>query len=43
MIKATSNFRSHDGHLLYARSLEALGNTAQALEEYQGSSKPNKC
>jgi hypothetical protein len=35
LIKANPNFRSHDGHLLYARSLEALGNTAQALEEYQ--------
>lgn len=28
-------FRSHDRHLLYARSLEALGSIPQALEEYQ--------
>ena len=35
LIKENPNLRSHEGHLLYARSLEALGNTAQALEEYQ--------
>lgn len=35
LIKENPNFRSHDGHLLYARSLAALGNTQQALEEYQ--------
>lgn len=34
LIKAHPNFRSHDGHLLYARSLEAIGETQQALTEY---------
>lgn len=35
LISTHPNFRSHDGHLLYARGLEALGNIPQALEEYQ--------
>ncbi|HRJ53433.1 MAG TPA: tetratricopeptide repeat protein [Candidatus Thiothrix moscowensis] len=35
LIQANPNFRSHDGHLLYARSLEALGKIPQALEEFQ--------
>ena len=35
LIRANPNFRSPDGHLLYARSLEALGKIPQALEEYQ--------
>lgn len=35
LIQTHPNFRSHEGHLLYARSLEALGNIPQALEEYQ--------
>ena len=34
LIAANPNFRSADGHLLYARSLEQLGETAKALEEY---------
>lgn len=35
LIRLHPGFRSHDGHLLYARSLAALGRTPQALEEYQ--------
>ncbi|GAB3788496.1 tetratricopeptide repeat protein [Dyella agri] len=35
LIAANPNFRSTDGHLLYARSLEALGETDRALDEYQ--------
>lgn len=34
LIAANPDFRSIDGHLLYARSLEALGEAAKALEEY---------
>ncbi len=34
LIAAHPNFRSADGHLLYARSLEQLGETAKAIEEY---------
>jgi hypothetical protein len=34
LIKLNPEFRSPGGHLLYARALEAEGNTAKALEEY---------
>ncbi len=34
LIAANPNYRSADGHLLYARSLEQVGETAKALEEY---------
>lgn len=34
LIAANPEFRSADGHLLYARALEACGDTDQALEEY---------
>lgn len=35
LIKHNPDFRSPDGHLLYARALEQEGNTARALEEYR--------
>lgn len=35
LIAANPNFRSEIGHLLYARSLEALGQVQDALHEYQ--------
>lgn len=35
LIAANPRYKSHDGHLLYARSLEALGQTDEALEEYR--------
>lgn len=35
LIKTHPNFRSPDGHLLYTRALEASGEPARALEEYQ--------
>jgi hypothetical protein len=35
LIRLNPNFRSPDGHLLYARSLEAEGNVQKALEEYR--------
>ena len=35
LIAANPNFRSETGHLLYARSLEALGEVRDALHEYQ--------
>ncbi|TXH69658.1 MAG: tetratricopeptide repeat protein [Thiothrix sp.] len=35
LITKHPQFRSHDGHLLYARALEAAGNPVRALEEYQ--------
>ena len=35
LIKANPNFRSTDGHLLYARCLEELGETDRAIEEYE--------
>ncbi|TDR41279.1 pentatricopeptide repeat protein [Tahibacter aquaticus] len=35
LIKANPDFRSDDGHFLYARCLEELGEHARALEEYQ--------
>ena len=35
LIAANPNYRSTDGHLLYARALEAMGDTAAALHEYE--------
>jgi hypothetical protein len=35
LIQANPDFRSPEGHLLYARALETEGNAAKALEEYQ--------
>ncbi|HVO44844.1 MAG TPA: tetratricopeptide repeat protein [Steroidobacteraceae bacterium] len=35
LIRLNPEFRSPEGHLLYARSLEAEGNTQKALEEYK--------
>lgn len=35
LIKANPNYRSSDGHLLYARCLEELGEYDAALEEYR--------
>ncbi|HET6555571.1 MAG TPA: tetratricopeptide repeat protein [Dyella sp.] len=35
LIKANPNHRSSDGHLLYARCLEELGETDAALDEYR--------
>lgn len=35
LISQNPQFRSPAGHLLYARALEAEGNTAKALEEYR--------
>lgn len=35
LIRLNPDFRSPAGHLLYARALEAEGNVAKALEEYQ--------
>ena len=35
LIRLNPDFRSPDGHLLYARALEAEGNFKKALEEYQ--------
>jgi hypothetical protein len=35
LIRHNPDFKSPDGHLLYARALEAEGNYAKALEEYQ--------
>src|SRR3984957_16389624 len=35
LIRLNPDFRSPDGHLLYARALETEGNTKKALEEYQ--------
>jgi hypothetical protein len=32
---ANPQFRSHEGHLLYARALEGEGDTARALDEYR--------
>ena len=34
LIAANPSFKSHDGHLLYARTLEALDLKEQALQEY---------
>jgi len=35
LIATNPDFKSQHGHLLYARALEAEGNAARALEEYQ--------
>jgi hypothetical protein len=35
LIKTNPNYKSSDGHLLYARCLEELGETEAALEEYR--------
>jgi len=35
LIAANPNFRSTEGHLLYARALESMGDTAAALHEYE--------
>ncbi|MCX7036617.1 MAG: tetratricopeptide repeat protein [Proteobacteria bacterium] len=35
LIEHNPNFNSPDGHLLFARALEAEGNTERALEEYR--------
>jgi hypothetical protein len=35
LIRLNPDFRSPDGHLLYARALETEGNVTKALEEYQ--------
>ncbi len=35
LIRLNPDFRSHEGHLLYARALESEGNFAKALEEYK--------
>jgi len=35
LIRLNPDFRSPDGHLLYARALEAEGNVEKALEEYR--------
>lgn len=35
LIRVNPDFRSPQGHLLYARALEAEGNVTKALEEYQ--------
>ncbi len=35
LIAANPDFKSQNGHLLYARALEGEGNKAKALEEYQ--------
>jgi hypothetical protein len=35
LIRLNPDFRSHDGHLLYARALETEGNFVKALDEYK--------
>ena len=35
LIAANPNFRSHEGHLLYARAVEATGDHAAAAHEYE--------
>jgi hypothetical protein len=35
LIKENPDFKSSDGHLLYARALEAEGNTSKACEEFE--------
>ncbi len=35
LIRLNPDFRSPEGHLLYARALEEEGNTDKALEEYK--------
>ena len=35
LIRENPDFRSTDGHLLYARALDSLGDHEQALKEYE--------
>ena len=35
LIEADPDYRSHDGHLLYARALEGAGREAEAVKEYE--------
>ncbi|GMQ92093.1 MAG: tetratricopeptide repeat protein [Gammaproteobacteria bacterium] len=35
LIASNPNYKSQDGHLLYARAKESLGDTATAIEEYE--------
>ena len=35
LIEQNPDYKSPDGHLLYAKTLESLGETDQALREYQ--------
>jgi len=35
LIAKNPQFKSHDGHLLYARALESEGDTSRALDEYK--------
>ena len=35
LIRANPDFKSPEGHLLYARALESEGNTQKAIEEYR--------
>ena len=39
MIANNPDFKSAEGHLLYARALEAEGNSDKAMSEYQALSK----
>jgi hypothetical protein len=39
LIKENSDFKSSDGHLLYARALEAEGNTSKACDEFASLAK----
>jgi hypothetical protein len=39
LIRLNPDFKSPEGHLLYARALEDEGNLAKALEEYRGASR----
>jgi len=39
LVARNPQFQSPDGHLLYARALQAEGNVARALEEYAGVSR----
>jgi hypothetical protein len=39
LVKRNPQFQSPDGHLLYARALQAEGNVARALEEYAAVSR----
>ena len=35
LIASNPDYESHDGHLLYARTLEALGEVDAAIKEYE--------
>jgi hypothetical protein len=35
LIRANPDFKSPEGHLLYARALESEGNTQKAIDEYR--------